>query len=82
MSRPTSSPIIPGANALEVANLVIFSTQALSDLLRSKGADSVEAKTKDKAIFVALSNIERVILNSDSTAIISVAKRRRRADQR
>ena len=59
-----------------------FLSKALPNLLRPEGADAVQAKCKDYAVFVAQPHIEGVILHGDGAALPRVTERRSRADER
>ncbi len=57
-------------------------TEALSDLLGTKSADSIEAKTEDDTVFLSESDVEGVVLQRDSTAVPAISHRDRRTDER
>ena len=58
------------------------SPQSLSVLFGAEGADAIEAEAEDDAVFFANPYIEGVVLNGERAAVVGIADRVERADER
>lgn len=65
-----------------MAESAFFLSQALSELFGAECADAVEFEAEDKAVFAACADVEGVVLQRDGAAVVSVAERKKRADER